>query len=56
MMTGLVVNGLSSLWYDGTPRPMVTLNAVCALAALAAYVVLLRPRPGARDSLSRTAS
>ena len=52
MMTGLVVNGLSSLWYDGTPRPMATLNAVCALAALAAYVVLLRPRPGSQDRLS----
>ena len=44
MMTGLVVNGLSSLWYDGTPRPMVTLNAVCALAALAAYLTFLRVR------------
>jgi DHA1 family bicyclomycin/chloramphenicol resistance-like MFS transporter len=54
MMTGLLVNGLCSLWYDGTPRPMATLNAVCALAALAAYVAVLR-RPGSGSGLSRTA-
>ena len=53
MMTGLAVNALSSLWYDGTPRPMATLNAVCALAALAAFLILLRPRQGAPDDLSR---
>jgi DHA1 family bicyclomycin/chloramphenicol resistance-like MFS transporter len=44
MMTGLLVNALSSLWFDGTPRPMVTLNAVCAVLALAAYLVFLRAR------------
>jgi DHA1 family bicyclomycin/chloramphenicol resistance-like MFS transporter len=44
MMTGLLVNGLSSLWFDGTPRPMVTLNAVCAVLALAAYLRFLRVR------------
>jgi MFS transporter, DHA1 family, multidrug resistance protein len=44
MMTGLLVNALSSLWFDGTPRPMVTLNAVCAVAALAAYLTFLRGR------------
>ena len=44
MMTGLVVNGLSSLWYDGTPRAMATLNGLCAMAALAAYPTLLRAR------------
>ena len=53
MMTGLAANALSSLWYDGTPRPMATLNAVCALAALAAFLILLRPRQGAPDDLSR---
>ena len=44
MMTGLVVNALSSLWYDATPRPMVTPNAVCAFAALVAYLTFLRAR------------
>jgi MFS transporter, DHA1 family, multidrug resistance protein len=42
MMTGLLVNALSSLWFDGTPRPMVTLNALCAVLALAAYWRFLR--------------
>ena len=42
MMTGLLVNALSSAWYDGTPRPMVTLNAICALSALVAFWSLLR--------------
>ena len=42
MMTGLLVNALTSLWYDGTPRPMATLNAVCAGLALAAFWELLR--------------
>jgi DHA1 family bicyclomycin/chloramphenicol resistance-like MFS transporter len=42
MMTGLLVIGLSSAWYDGTPRPMVTLNAICALSALVAFWSLLR--------------
>lgn len=47
MMTGLLINALSSVWYDGTPRPMATLNALCAMAALAAYLVFLRtPRRG----------
>jgi DHA1 family bicyclomycin/chloramphenicol resistance-like MFS transporter len=44
MMTGLLVIGLSSAWYDGTPRPMVTLNAICALSALVAFWSLLRRR------------
>ncbi|MGH6942882.1 MAG: multidrug effflux MFS transporter [Geminicoccaceae bacterium] len=44
MMTGLVVNGLSSLWFDGTPRPMVSLNLACALLALAAFWLLLSRR------------
>lgn len=52
MMTGLLINAWLSLWYDGTPRPMATLNALCALAALAAYVAFLRPRQGAREPLS----
>jgi MFS transporter, DHA1 family, multidrug resistance protein len=47
MMTGLLVNALSSLWYDGTPRPMATLNAVCGVAALAAYLAFLRRQPSA---------
>jgi MFS transporter, DHA1 family, multidrug resistance protein len=42
MMTGLLVNGLSSVWYDGTPRPMATINGICAVTALAAYFTLLR--------------
>jgi DHA1 family bicyclomycin/chloramphenicol resistance-like MFS transporter len=42
MMTGLLVNALSSLWFDGTPRPMVTLNAICALLALTAFWAFLR--------------
>jgi hypothetical protein len=33
---------VSSLWFDGTPRPMVTLNALCALSALVAFWSLLR--------------
>jgi DHA1 family bicyclomycin/chloramphenicol resistance-like MFS transporter len=44
MMTGLVVNALSGLLFDGTPRPMVSLNALCALLALAACALLLRRR------------
>ena len=42
MMTGLLVNALSGLWFDGTPRPMVTLNAICALLALTAFWAFLR--------------
>jgi DHA1 family bicyclomycin/chloramphenicol resistance-like MFS transporter len=42
MMTGLLVNALSSVWYDGSPRPMATLNALCALSALVAFWSLLR--------------
>ena len=44
MMTGLAVNAVSGLLFDGTPRPMVSLNALCALLALAAYTFLLRRR------------
>ena len=49
MMTGLLVIGLSSAWYDGTPRPMVTLNAICSLSALVAFWSLLR-RKGESNS------
>ena len=44
MMTGLVVNALTSAAFDGTPRPMVTVNLACALLALAAWWALLRHR------------
>jgi MFS transporter, DHA1 family, multidrug resistance protein len=44
MMIGLLVNGLSSVSYDGTPRPMATINGICAVPALAAYLALLRAR------------
>jgi MFS transporter, DHA1 family, multidrug resistance protein len=47
MMTGLLVVALSSLVFDGTPRPMVTLNALCALGALAAFLFLMRARESA---------
>jgi DHA1 family bicyclomycin/chloramphenicol resistance-like MFS transporter len=42
MSTGLLVNALTSAWFDGTPRPMVTVNLACALLALAAWWWLLR--------------
>lgn len=48
MMTGLVVNALSSLAFDGTPRPMATLNAACALLAL--FSLWLVVRRGARTA------
>lgn len=44
MMTGLAVNGLSSLAFDGTPRPMATLNAACALLALFSSWLVVRSR------------
>jgi DHA1 family bicyclomycin/chloramphenicol resistance-like MFS transporter len=47
MSTGLLVNALTSAWFDGTPRPMVTVNLACALLALAAWWWLLRHRDGA---------
>jgi DHA1 family bicyclomycin/chloramphenicol resistance-like MFS transporter len=45
MMTGLMVIAASGLLFDGTPWPMVSLNALCALLALAAYALLLRRAP-----------
>ena len=42
MSTGLLVNALTSATFDGTPRPMVTVNLTCALLALAAWWLLLR--------------
>jgi MFS transporter, DHA1 family, multidrug resistance protein len=41
MMVGLLVNAASGLAFDGTPGPMVTLNAACALAALLAFRLLI---------------
>jgi hypothetical protein len=46
---GLLVNAASGLAFDGTPRPMVTLNAACAVAALLAFWLLI---PAARRSRS----
>jgi DHA1 family bicyclomycin/chloramphenicol resistance-like MFS transporter len=45
MSTGLLVNALTSFWFDGTPRPMVTVNLACALLALASWWLLLRRAP-----------
>lgn len=45
MTTGLLVAALTSLWFDGTPRPMVTLNAACAAIALAAFLRFVRAEP-----------
>ena len=49
MLTGMLVNALSSILFDGTERPMVTLTAACALGGLGAYSLLVRyarrPRP-----------
>jgi DHA1 family bicyclomycin/chloramphenicol resistance-like MFS transporter len=47
MMTGLLVSAASGLAFDGTPRPMVSLNATCAFTALVAFTLLI---PGARRS------
>lgn len=49
MMVGLLVNAASGLAFDGTPRPMVILNAACALAALLAFWLLI---PAGRRSRS----
>jgi MFS transporter, DHA1 family, multidrug resistance protein len=49
MTTGVAVNGLSGLFYDGTALPMVTLNAACALAAVLAFVLLVVRRRGGGD-------
>jgi DHA1 family bicyclomycin/chloramphenicol resistance-like MFS transporter len=46
MSIGVLVNLLSSAWFDGTPWPMVLLNTLCALLALAAFWCLVRPRRG----------
>jgi DHA1 family bicyclomycin/chloramphenicol resistance-like MFS transporter len=37
MLTGMLVNALSSVLFDGSERPMVTLTAACAFGALFAY-------------------
>lgn len=41
MTAGLLVAALTSLWFDGSPRPMVTLNALCGLLALGAFFWLV---------------
>jgi MFS transporter, DHA1 family, multidrug resistance protein len=50
MMTGLLVSAASGLAFDGTPRPMVMLNAGCALAALLAFRLLIRPARRSRGA------
>ena len=44
MLTGMLVNGLSSAWFDGTERPMATLTAVCAVGVLVVYLLSVRHR------------
>lgn len=52
MMAGLLVNAVSGLAFDGTPRPMVTLNAACALAALASFWLLIGDEARRRQNRS----
>lgn len=47
MVTGGVVIAIVSLFFDGTPVPMVTTIALCAVGALALAVVTLRGRAAA---------
>ena len=42
MTAGLIANALSSIFYDGTERPLVVLNIIWAGLALAAYLGLVR--------------
>ena len=44
MLTGMLVNALSSVLFDGSERPMVTLTAACAFGALFAYGLVVRNR------------
>lgn len=39
MLTGMLVNALSSVFFDGTERPMVTLTAACAVGVLVVYAL-----------------
>jgi DHA1 family bicyclomycin/chloramphenicol resistance-like MFS transporter len=52
MVVGFAVNALSSVWFDGTPRPMVTLNLICAAAACAAFFAIARRAPATARATS----
>jgi DHA1 family bicyclomycin/chloramphenicol resistance-like MFS transporter len=53
MMTGLAVNALSSLAFDGTPQPMAVLNVTCAALSFVACVGVVRQRRGTLARPSR---
>lgn len=50
MLAGAAMIALAGPFLDGTPRPMVTAIAVCAVLALAVAITTLRPRPAASPS------